>query len=627
VERIRFRAAGVVLLLLAAFLNVAFARKKAPQFAQTVELPPSFDIDYVLATKQRADLRTNVNEVPDDVAGRVGADVFQSLVKTQMISSFGLPYKWQFRLYDTPAINAGSLADGEVQANTGLSKLIGTNRGLWAAVLAHEVAHVSRRHAIQKYLFHEYVEQQVRYWQMRAQLGDKGAAWAALAMQIAGNLAEKKLSRDMEHDADVQGMLLMARAGYHPDYAFAMHHLLRMNTVERSKIGTFFFSDHPRWESRDQRTEKAYADALSEYERLWPSSDASPGGSPPAIAFLGVVRGIENKKGGTGDMTLALSCRNVGTSVGLIIRLTKGDGTPVQSIGQEYRDPAGNVTIRERALCLDKDSAQTTIVHIPASVIPPHDRKLKAQIDVLGPSNDVLERSKLFNVHFPKADRKVSTENATVRVEPELPDAPQVAEVKQPTPASANAPAVLRDEALDSGSAATSAHDQGAALRPAIVSEELPSIQRPSFSSMPSSMNPPAPVIFSRGVPDPAMQQEESVRRNWWPILPSAALQESKVNLSPSTAFFPTQPVDTNSPPAAIVITNSSSAALLLTGLTIAGVDSSDFMQENNCGRTVGPGETCTLWVTFKPTANGTRTGLLTIGGVAQKVELTGLGK
>jgi len=28
----------------------------------------------------------------------------------------------------------------------------------------------------------------------------------------------------------VQGMLLMARAGYHPDNTFAMHHLLRMNT-------------------------------------------------------------------------------------------------------------------------------------------------------------------------------------------------------------------------------------------------------------------------------------------------------------------------------------------------------------------------------------------------------------
>ena len=60
-------------------------------------------------------------EVLDDVAGRVGADVFESLVKTEMISGFPVPYTWTFKLYDIPAIDASSLPDGEVEAYTGLS--------------------------------------------------------------------------------------------------------------------------------------------------------------------------------------------------------------------------------------------------------------------------------------------------------------------------------------------------------------------------------------------------------------------------------------------------------------------------------------------------------------------------
>jgi hypothetical protein len=185
-ESIRFRTPVIllVLFLLTAF-DVAFGGKKSPKLAETIDLPPTFDVDFQLAANQRAHLGPQ-REVRDDIAGRVGADVFDSLVKTEMISGFRVPYSWSFKLYDVAAINAGSLADGEVEAYTGLSRLIGTNRGLWAAVLAHEMAHVARRNAARKALFHQYVEEQVRYWQMRARLGDEGAGWTVLAVQITG---------------------------------------------------------------------------------------------------------------------------------------------------------------------------------------------------------------------------------------------------------------------------------------------------------------------------------------------------------------------------------------------------------------------------------------------------------
>jgi Zn-dependent protease with chaperone function len=152
VGRIHCRAIylALVLLLLAGSI-AAFGSKKAPKLAETIDLPLTFESDFQSAAKQRAQLGSQ-REVPDNIAGRVGEDVFESLVKNEMISDLRLPYTWMFRSYDSPDVNAFSLADGEVVAFAGLSRLIGTNRGLWAAVLAHEIAHVARRHAVRKAL-------------------------------------------------------------------------------------------------------------------------------------------------------------------------------------------------------------------------------------------------------------------------------------------------------------------------------------------------------------------------------------------------------------------------------------------------------------------------------------------
>jgi Zn-dependent protease with chaperone function len=150
--RIHCRAVylALVLLLLAGSI-AAFGSKKAPKLAETIDLPLTFESDFQSAAKQRAQLGSQ-REVPENIAGRVGEDVFESLVKNEMISDFRLPYTWTVRSYDSPDVNAFSLADGEVVAFAGLSRLIGTNRGLWAAVLAHEIAQVARRHAVRKAL-------------------------------------------------------------------------------------------------------------------------------------------------------------------------------------------------------------------------------------------------------------------------------------------------------------------------------------------------------------------------------------------------------------------------------------------------------------------------------------------
>jgi len=97
-------------------------------------------------------------------------------------------------------------------------------------------------------------------------------------------------------------------------------------------------------------------------------------------------------------------------------------------------------------------------------------------------------------------------------------------------------------------------------------------------------------------------------------------------SLSPVSLTFPAQPVGTSSSAQSVTLSNTGSATLSITSITASG----DFSQTNNCGASLAANASCTLSVTFKPTAIGTRTGAVTITDNAspatQTVSLTGTG-
>lgn len=98
------------------------------------------------------------------------------------------------------------------------------------------------------------------------------------------------------------------------------------------------------------------------------------------------------------------------------------------------------------------------------------------------------------------------------------------------------------------------------------------------------------------------------------------------VKLSASSLTFGPQNFGMTSGAQSVVLTNSGNAALEITSEGIGG----DFAQTNNCGSSLGAGASCTISVTFTPTAAGSRSGTLTIQdnapGSPQSVALTGTG-
>jgi hypothetical protein len=82
---------------------------------------------------------------------------------------------------------------------------------------------------------------------------------------------------------------------------------------------------------------------------------------------------------------------------------------------------------------------------------------------------------------------------------------------------------------------------------------------------------------------------------------------------SPREMNLGNQPVGTSSPAHAITLTNAGTAPITLFSVQIGGVNPGDFTQTSNCGSSLNPGASCTIRVTFTPTAVGSRLGHVAI--------------
>ncbi|MFC0432127.1 choice-of-anchor D domain-containing protein [Kutzneria buriramensis] len=98
----------------------------------------------------------------------------------------------------------------------------------------------------------------------------------------------------------------------------------------------------------------------------------------------------------------------------------------------------------------------------------------------------------------------------------------------------------------------------------------------------------------------------------------------SGVTASPSALNFGAVATGSTSPAQSVTVSNPTNAAASVSSISING----DFAQTNTCGSSIPANGSCTVGVTFKPTATGSRTGTLTVnaGGVTNTVGLSGTG-
>jgi hypothetical protein len=111
---------------------------------------------------------------------------------------------------------------------------------------------------------------------------------------------------------------------------------------------------------------------------------------------------------------------------------------------------------------------------------------------------------------------------------------------------------------------------------------------------------------------------------NGWPAPVYPPYPSSGVSVSPTALNFGSVATGSKSSAQTVTVSNPTGSAAAVSSITATG----DFSQTNTCGSSIAAGGSCTVSVTFAPTATGSRTGTLTVsaGGVTNTVSLSGTG-
>jgi len=104
--------------------------------------------------------------------------------------------------------------------------------------------------------------------------------------------------------------------------------------------------------------------------------------------------------------------------------------------------------------------------------------------------------------------------------------------------------------------------------------------------------------------------------------------QPSDINLSRLHLYFVGQPTSVASSPQVPLLNNTSNNSLTINSISITGANSTDFSQTNDCGISVPAHSSCSISVTFTPTAVGNRSAAVEVvsSDAPQSISLTGLG-
>lgn len=274
--------------------------------------------------------RRQFNIVPDGIMRQLGASTYTSTLaneniskgneNSQAITQVGKAiakaanqpkYDWEFKLIqDNETINAWCLPGGKIAVYTGLLPVVKNEAGL-SFVMGHEVGHATAHHGAE------------RMSQQLAALGGMGALYLYLDNKTELTTEQQAIvlgamglglefgvllpfSRAHEKEADVIGMMYMAKAGYPPSESIDV-----WDRMEKATGGGMpaFLSTHPSNENRQENLKEWMPQAKKRYERnksnrntqqtLWTDSEFSGGSSGKGGSSKGDSSKGDSSKGGS----------------------------------------------------------------------------------------------------------------------------------------------------------------------------------------------------------------------------------------------------------------------------------------------------------------------------------------
>ena len=196
---------------------------------------------YAMMVEQTARMVQDL--VINEYVNRIG----QNLVRN---SDAKVPFT--IKVIDSDEINAFALPGGFFYVNSGLI-LAADEEAELAGVMAHEIAHVAARHAMQQMTRAQYARMATIPLIFVGSWGVYEAA--SMAINLALPLTFMKFSRDFESEADFLGVQYMYKTGYDPQAFITFFEKIEAKNKKQPGLLAKAFASHPPTPDRITKTQ------------------------------------------------------------------------------------------------------------------------------------------------------------------------------------------------------------------------------------------------------------------------------------------------------------------------------------------------------------------------------------
>jgi predicted Zn-dependent protease len=289
---------SLVWILVVALIAPACASSKLPPIGAggaAFKPEPDERALWAKAEKEEQELRKKAKPYDDPLLEEYLAGIGERLLPDEVRAAGGPGFK--FGVMSDPTLNAFAMPNGRIYFHTGLLARL-DNEAQLATIVGHEMTHVTHRHSVR--YARDAQNKQILYTLAaiglsigiaaaagaRARSGDPigGAvisqtaqAVLGLGLQLATIAAITGYGRDLEREADVEGLDRLVKAGYDPKESPRVFEILKSESADRGKLETFFFGSHPRLQERIDSTKQLvgtkYASAASTSDAMRDTED------------------------------------------------------------------------------------------------------------------------------------------------------------------------------------------------------------------------------------------------------------------------------------------------------------------------------------------------------------------
>jgi len=161
---------------------------------------------------------------------------------------------FRVRVISNPRLNAFAFPNGVIYIHTGLLARL-DNEAQLAVLLGHEMTHATHRHAVKE--FRETKNKRAWLASVQTTLGGVPGigGLAGVLGEIGATAAVTGYSRDLEREADVEGLRHGVAAGYDPAEAPKLFHVLEREVQQEKVQAPLFYATHPRLRERIETVE------------------------------------------------------------------------------------------------------------------------------------------------------------------------------------------------------------------------------------------------------------------------------------------------------------------------------------------------------------------------------------